>query len=286
MKLETRALHPKFGVEVTGVDLTRLDEATHREILRLWQETPLVLIRRQLLSESDLINFSRPFGKLEIIVRKDILSRHNPEVAIVSNLKDESGTPLGGLGSYDLRWHTDQSYRTKPATGAIFYAIEVPPTGGDTSWSNTELAFEALPETLRGELAGYRGQFAYKMYDTDVHADPDVKEIRAQTPDAVHPMVLTHPVRGTRSLYLDPTQTYAIEGLPAERGDALLRELKAHAVRAEFTHTHQWRMGDVMMWDNSRLLHRRDPFDARMPRFMKRTTVFLDPKLFPVPNPA
>ena len=286
MDLDTRPLHPRFGLEILGLDLTRLDEATHAAILRLWERHPLLLSRRQLLDEQALIDFSRPFGKLEIIVRKDILSRQHPEIALVTNLRDEAGQPLGGLGSYDLRWHTDQSYRLKPATGAVFYAIEVPPEGGNTWWSNTQLACEALPEALRHELEGYRGQFAYTMYDTDIQADPAVKQLREQTPDAVHPMVLTHPTLGTQSLYVDPTQTYGIEGVPRARSEPLLKELKAHLVRGEFVYRHAWRMGDVMLWDNGRLLHRRDPFDAKLPRLMKRTTVFLDPKRFPVPNPA
>ncbi|HUJ74883.1 MAG TPA: TauD/TfdA family dioxygenase [bacterium] len=285
MELKTRPLHPRFGMEVLGVDLTALDEETHQAILRLWQEHPLLLIRRQLLSEEDLMRFSRFFGRLEQVVRKDIHSRHNPEVVIISNLRDEQGAPLGGLGSYDLRWHTDQSYRIHPATGAVFYALEVPPSGGNTWYANTQLAYEALPASLQQELQGLQGLFAYTLYDEDIKDSTGAKVLRELTPDAIHPMVLTHPVTGKRSLYLDPSQTFGIQGMEAGRAQALLRELKAHAVRPEFVYQHHWRLGDVMMWDNARLLHRRDPYDARLPRFMKRTTIFMNPEWFPVPSP-
>ena len=116
-----------FGVEVLGVDLTDLGTGDLEWIRQVWSDNPLLLIRWQLLTEHDLMDFSRFFGELEVVVRKDIHSRHNPEIALVSNLYLEDGSNIGGLGTYELRWHSDQSYRTRPATGAVFYALEIPP---------------------------------------------------------------------------------------------------------------------------------------------------------------
>jgi taurine dioxygenase len=283
MAIETRSLHPEFGVEIAGVDLRSVDPPTFDEIHRLWQAQPLVLIRDQLLTERALLDWSARFGALEQVVRKDVHSRQNPEIILVSNLYDEEGQTIGGLGSYDLRWHTDQSYRRKPATGAIFFALEVPEKGGKTFWANTSLAYRELsPETKR-RIENRRGLFAYTMYDTDITDEPDANQIRELTPDAVHPMVLTHPGDGSRSIYLDPTQTFGIEGMEREESETLLAELKTHIVKDDFVYGHDWRIGDVMMWDNGRLLHRRDPFDRLLPRLAKRTTIFLPSDQFPVP---
>ncbi len=274
-----------FGIEIRGVDLRTADAAQLEAIAQQWSAVPLVLLRDQLVDEAGLMRASRAFGELEQVVRRDIHSPYHPEVAFVSNLFLEDGTNIGGLGSYELRWHTDQSYRERPATGAVFHAIEVPPQGGDTRWINTQLAFEALDAETKAIVDGRHGLFAYVMYDTDITEEPDVRSLRGRTPDARHPLVLTHPVSGERSLYFDPTQTFAIEGLPADESDAVCRHLSEHLLAPRFRHVHHWRMGDVMLWDNARLLHSREAFDQRLPRLAKRTTIFLRRDLFPVPAP-
>ncbi len=284
--LRDSAGHPTFGVEVGGVDLRDADDQLLELLASIWSDHPLVLIRDQLLDEQTLMRISTTFGELEQVVRKDIHSPYHPEVALVSNLYLEDGTNLGGLGSYELRWHTDQSYRVRPATGAAFYAIEVPPSGGDTHWINTALAYEALDPQTRALIDGRQGLFAYAMYDTDITEEPAVRTIRDRTPDARHPLVLTHPINGRQSLYFDPTQTYAIEGLDEETSTALVAQLSAHLMQPQLRHSHHWRMGDLMLWDNARLLHSREAFDQRLPRLAKRTTIFLRPDLFPVPARA
>lgn len=282
MQLETRQVG-NFCLEILNVDLARVDEQTCTAIRETWQRNPLLQLRRQSLTESELVAFSRRFGELEVIVRKDILSRRHPEIAYISNLRDESGRAIGGLGSYDLRWHTDQSYRTKPATGAVFLAVEMPEDAGDTWWANTEMAYARLPPETQAQVEGLEGMFKYVLYEGDITDEPEVQDLRGLTPDAIHPMVLTNPATGKKSLYIDITQTYGIVGMEPERGEALLKELKAHLSREEFIYKHNWRVGDVMMWDNSRLQHRRDPYDAALPRLAKRTTIFLPPDQFPVP---
>jgi taurine dioxygenase len=117
----------------------------------------------------------------------------------------------------------------------------------------------------------------------DIVEDGDVKDIREKTPDVVHPMVLTQPGSGRKGLYLDPLQTYGVEGMESAEGRALLDELSAHITRPEFVFEHKWRRGDIVLWDNCRVLHRREPFDPMVPRLLKRTTIFLPPDRYPVP---
>ncbi len=272
-----------FGVEVRGVDLADCTTSDLDWVRQVWSDSPLLLIRGQLLSEDALMEFSRFFGELEVVVRTDIHSRHNPEVALVSNLYLEDGSNIGGLGTYELRWHSDQSYRTRPATGAIFFALEIPPEGGNTRWIDMVQAWATLDPQVQDKLSGRHGLFAYQMYNTDITDEPGSNDIRARTPDAIHPLVLTHPRNGQKSLYFDPSQTYALEGLEPAESDELIEHLSAHVSQPQFIQEHKWKMGDVMFWDNSRLLHSRNAFNPLHPRLAKRTTVFLDSKWFPVP---
>ena len=283
MKLKTRPLTDGFGLEVLEVDLAQVDDDAFAALRDLWQDNPLLLLRRQSITESELVAFSRRFGELDIVVREDLHSPTHPEVIYVTNMKKENGERLGGLGSYELNWHTDQSYREKPATGSIFFAVEMPEGQAKTSWCSTELAYAALPADLQAELETLKGVTKYRNFERDIKDEAKLKEIHDRTPAVAHPLVLTHPKSGGKSLYVDISKTYEIEGLPPVRGEALLKELKAVMTRPEFVYTHSWRPGDVMMWDNGRLCHRRDPFDATLPRLAKRTTIHMHPGRFPVP---
>ena len=283
MPLCTRALHANFGVEIRNVDLRTPSAELIGEIDALWVEHPVILIREQLLDEPQQIAFSKGLGEINIHVRTDIRSRAHPEVVLVSNLRLESGQNIGALASGEAHWHSDSCYKPKPDTGSILYALEVPDQGGKTSWANTQLAYEALSDAMQRKVDALRGEFAYQIFAVDINADPDVEAIRQLTPDVVHPMVLTQPGSGRKGLYLDPLQTFGIDGMPPDKSRPLLAELVAHMTQPAFTFQHQWRRGDIVLWDNCRVLHQREPFDPQVPRLLKRTTVFLPPDRYPVP---
>ena len=283
MPLSTRPLHPEFGVEILDVDLRDANTDLIEEINALWIEHPVILIRDQLLDEQEQIRFSKGFGDINIHVRTDIRSRSNPEVVLVSNLRLESGQNIGALASGEAHWHTDSCYKPKPDTGSLLYAVEVPDNGGKTAWANTQLAYDALSKDMKAMVDALRGEFAYQIYSVDITEDPDVDAIRELTPDVIHPMVLTQPGNGRKGLYLDPLQTYGIDGLAPAESRAILDKLTTHMTQPEFIFQHKWRRGDIVMWDNCRVLHQREPFDPDTPRLMKRTTVFLPPDNFPVP---
>jgi len=282
-ELQTRPLHPQFGVELLDIDLRNPTDELMGAIDGLWVEHPVLLVRGQLLDEAQQIKFSRKLGPTNIHVRTDIRSRWHPEVVLVSNLRLESGQHIGALASGEAAWHTDSCYKVKPDTGSILYALEVPPEGGKTSWANTQLAYEALSREQQDQIAGLRGQFAYQIYSVDIQGMPDTRALRDLTPDVAHPMVLTQPGTGRRGLYIDPLQTYGIESMALEDARPLLDELANQITRPEFIYQHEWRRGDVVFWDNCRVLHRREPFDPAIPRLLKRTTIFLPPERYPVP---
>lgn len=286
----TRPLSDNFGLEVLDVDLAHLDEQSFDAIYRLWQRDPLLLFRRQSLTERELKAYSAGFGELEHIVRSDMHSPEHPEIIYITGLKRADGSAMGGLGTYEVHWHHDQIYRQRPATGSIFYAVEVPEGMGRTSWCNTALAYANLPEALRARLdAGQatckHGLKASGSFQRDFSSEEQIKTVHDRTPPATHRMVLENPVSGERSLYLDPNKTFAVDGVDHNDTPAFLEEVFSHVVRDEFIYTHTWRNGDVVMWDNARLMHRREAYDETRPRFAKRTTIFLREADFAVPEP-
>jgi alpha-ketoglutarate-dependent taurine dioxygenase len=278
MQLESREIDGSFAREVIGVRLWEpQDEATLDAIGDLWARCGVLVFRRQILTEEELAAFSARFGKPERIARSDWASPTCPEITIISNLKDAAGKAIGGLGRGELEWHTDQSYVAAPATGAMLYALELPREGGATSWANLHRAFEALPDRLKAAIEGRVGVFSYAKrlsgYQSNDQAITD--EIRRRTPDVTHPLVHRHPRSGAQALYFDPTTTVGIVGLAEKEATALLAEIMAFATQPQFVYRHRWQVGDVVMWDNGFLLHRRDDFEPSQRRYLKRTTIAL-----------
>jgi taurine dioxygenase len=287
MQLDTRPLHPTLACEVVGLRLwDRLDAETVAALRALWSRYGVLLFRRQALGEPELASFCALFGPLERTVRTDWASPAVPEIGLISNLKDAQGRPIGGLGDGELQWHSDQSYMLHPATGAGLYALELPAVGGRTSWIDLRAAHAGLPARLREAVAAHRGVFSYtKRLAGYRGVDRDVpEEAKRRTPPVMHTLAHTHPVSGEPALYLDSTTTVGIDGMDAAAGDALLAELYEAALRPEYVYTHDWQVGDLLLWDNGFTMHRREPFDPAARRLMKRTTMRLDPSRHIIPQ--
>jgi taurine dioxygenase len=284
MSFEIVPIDGQFAFEVRGLDLWRpLSQDTVDALETAWSSQGVLVFRRQALSEDELVEFSRRFGEPDRIVRGDWAGSH-PSVIQISNMKNAEGRSIGGLGSGELGWHTDQSYVANPATGSVLYMVEMPRDNANTYWANLHLAYEALPAATKARIDGLRAVYDYvRRQSTYDDEKPMSEELRRRTPPVAHPLVNTHPMTGRKSLYLDPTTTVGIDGMPEDEGGALLDELNAHATRPEFVYTHRWQIGDLVMWDNGFLLHRRDPFDPRQNRLLKRTTIRLSSERHIVP---
>jgi alpha-ketoglutarate-dependent taurine dioxygenase len=287
MAFETRPLHENFAREVLGLRLWEpQDDGTVDRLRQLWARHPVLVFRRQALSEHELAAFSALFGPLERVVRTEWASPVVPEVGLISNLKDGEARPIGGLGDGEIQWHSDQSYMMSPATGAALYALELPPEGGTTSWVDLSAACAGLPPRLQRLVEGRCGVFDYAKRLAGYQGGDRVisDEARRKTPPVLHPLVHTHPVAGTKALYLDSTTTVAVDGMDETAGSALLDEIYEFATRPEFVYRHEWQVGDVVMWDNGLTMHRREPFDPAARRLMKRTTIFLSRERHIVPD--
>lgn len=260
-----------------------LDDDLIEEIRDTVRRSGVVVFRRQSLSEAELADFSARFGELDRIVRTDWAAAH-PKVIRISNMHDGNKRPIGGLGSNELDWHTDQSYMENPATGAVLQMVEMPENPVDTHWANLKLAWQALDSKKQEQLKGLEVIYQYAKRQAGYGEGKLASSIQSRTPDVTHPLVCTDPVSGEHSLYLDPTTAIGIVDMDSTAANALLEELGAHATQPAFVYQHRWQTGDVVMWDNGFLLHRRDEFDPDSCRLLKRTTIRWPRHLHMVPD--
>ena len=278
MSITTRPLHPKFGLEVLGGSLADFarDDAAIAELSRLWREHAVLVFRRQALSEDEMVAFTERFGACEVVSRADIQSPFRPEVIYFSTLRYADGRTVGGFaGGEEVDWHSDQTFRPNPATGALLYGVEVPPRGGRFFWANQYLAFESLPAEVRRLIDGRQGRYSYAkrlgIFKASELASK-VEDLKRQHPDVAHPLVLTHPRTGRKALYADPSTLVAIDGLDESDNERVLAILAQASMAQAVVCQHVMTAGDVLMWDNGCVMHRRDPVDQLHARLMKRTT--------------
>ena len=265
-----------LGAEVRAVDLRDLDEAAFGSVMQLWHDHSVLLFRDQNLSDKELIAFSRRFGDLDLAPIQETGRRFVeglPEIYIVSNVK-VNGEPIGSLGDGEAVWHTDMSYLDVPPKASMLYSLEVPPTGGNTSFCTMYGIYEAIPARLKDRIAGLKIK-----HDGTYNSGGYVRQGVAATddplasPGAVHPLVCVHPDTGRRMLYLGRRRNAYLVGLDLKDSEALLGELWSFVDRPEFAWEHVWRVGDLVLWDNRCTMHRRDAFDPNSRRIMHRTQV-------------
>lgn len=280
--MKTRTIIEGFATEISELEIWKgVSQEVARSIHDLWQRSPVLVVRRQALSNRELTDFSRHFGPLEIVVKTALQTTGPSEIAYITNLKAADGEPLGGLSYGEVAWHTDQAYRLHPATGAVLYGGVVPEQAGRTFFNNLYLAWEHLPDELKSLVEGREGVYSYhqRMYvgmkEAFARDKPFTAELMKKTPDVVHPLVLTHPVTGRKSLYFDASTLTGIVGMSAEEGQRVIDRVAPHVTHDDFMYTHVWETGDVLMWDNGCLLHRREPFEPGLTRLMTRTTIQL-----------
>ena len=265
-----------LGAEVSGVDLRTIDDDGFATIHRAWLDHLVLLFRDQRLGDDDLIAFSRRFGELDWAPVQETGRRFvdgRPELYVVSNVV-ENGIAIGSLGAGEAVWHTDMSYLADPPKASMLYALEIPPSGGDTGFANMYAAYESLPDDLKRRVAGLRvkhdGTYNSGGY---LRAGVTATDDPRAAPGMLHPLVCTHPETGRRCLYLGRRRNAYIEGLPLEQSEALLDEIWRYASRPEITWYNRWRVGDLVLWDNRCTMHRRDPFDPGSRRIMHRTQI-------------
>jgi taurine dioxygenase len=277
MTMTLRPLTPAVGVEIGNIDLSALNAADFAQIEAAWHRYSVLLFRGQKLSDDDLLAFSKRFGELDPPPNQE-RGRQSPpgypDIYVVSNVVDAKGEPIGALGAGEAVWHTDMSYLDLPPDASMLYALEIPPAGGNTHFCGMQAVWRAIPASLKAKVGTRRikhdGTFnsgGYVRQGVTPTDDPH------QAPGAWHPAVCAHPVTGQPALYLGRRRNSYIEGLTLAESDALLDTLWSYVDSPEFTYQHQWRIGDLVVWDNRMTMHRRDPFDNASRRVMHRTQI-------------
>jgi len=277
-----------LGADIDGADLAQeLSPLTIDAIKQAWSDHLVLRFRGQHVDDDQLMRFSALFGDIDfapVIAASRVKIRSEDRyvdsageghryISIISNIV-ENGVAIGALGAYEAIWHTDMSYNPEPPIGSALYALEVPPSGGDTRFANMYLAYETLPEDLRRQIEGRvcRHDSSRNSAGELRRGHTDMTDPR-EAPGADHPIIRTHPVTGRKALFLGRRRNAYVQGLELDDSERLLDALWEHATRPQLTWYQQWRVGDLVLWDNRCVMHRRDEFDPTSRRLMHRSQI-------------
>jgi taurine dioxygenase len=252
---EIRRLGKQIGIEVRGVDVKTLDDDGFGVLYRAWLDGNILVVPDQELEIEDFLRYSRRFGV--VVPHPSKMTRHAdyPEITLLGVNKFG---PDGALDEKIYRrgaegWHTDGAYDQEPFKATQLYALAVPSRGGDTFFASMYAAYEALPQRLKERLDGRTGVFTYGgRRKAQALLNP---EDRDWTP-VFHPIIRTHPETGRKGLYFDPGKILRIEGLEEQESEALIEELTGRMIQPDGEYRHQWRKGDIVIWDNRCSYHK------------------------------
>ncbi len=256
--LAVTKLTPNMGVEITGIDLNKpLDSATRQRLIDALHEHIFIVVRDQHFTPDQFIAAGRLFGKLQEQDQPEIYGLPGyPEIRQVSNMhKDKSGN----IAKYSPEWHTDHTHYTIPPKYTALYPVTLPTDtiGGGTSFCNTRLGYARLPDDLKQKITPMKtvnvlaGSAARNAKSTSVEG---MQAGNKNT--AIQPLVRTHPDHGSKAVYFHPKKTENVIGMTPEDTQDMLDDLMVRMVQPDTTYTHQWRMGDFLMWDNRSSLHK------------------------------
>ena len=278
LAITIRKLTPVFGAEITGVDLTRLDDATFEHIEDAFETYSVLVFPNQNLDDDAQIAFSRRFGELEKTqghIANNFQVKHVSEITNLDPdgklMAPDDPRVLYRLGQRN--WHSDSSFKRVPAKASLLHARKLPPDGGDTQFASLRAAYDALPEARKRELEDKVAihHYAYSRRNGGYALTNEAEDKRF--PPVPQAMTRANPVNGRKALYVGSHASH-IRGMPEEEGRALLKELLDFATQEQFTYLHHWKVGDLVMYDNRAALHRARPYKiTEHPRILHRTTV-------------
>jgi taurine dioxygenase len=274
------------GAEISGIDLSKpLGEHEVRAIREAWNRHLVLVFRGQQVSQDDQLRFASYFGDLGIRKKapEALRSRnegtmqeaneHADKVLLVTNIKVD-GKPIGAFGEGEFWFHIDSGYSPRPYKYTFLYALELPSWGGNTMFSNMYKAYEAVPQALKEKLKGKKALHIHEYNRAkQAGSSGDISGI----PHHFHPVLVTHPETGRKTLFVDRLMTTQIEDMGQDESDTILNQLYDIGERREFIFEHEWRLGDFLMWDNRCTIHARTDFPKEERRLLRRCTVEGEP---------
>jgi alpha-ketoglutarate-dependent 2,4-dichlorophenoxyacetate dioxygenase len=275
--MEIIPVGPGFGAELRVVTLSDVaaDDAAYAAVRAAFEEHSVLVFRGQQVTDDIQLAFSRRFGQPEVTKVGSmgtgshfvILSTIGPDGKVVpSDHRQALRSKANQL------WHTDSSFKRVPALTSILSARTIPQHGGETEFVSMRLAFERLDAGLQKKLENAFAWHSYAHSRGQIAPGLATPEEQAALPPVCWRMVWKNPVNGRSAIYL-ASHAYAVEGMDAAVGKQLIDELTEAATAPGTSYLHQWRQGDVVMWDNRATMHRGRPWPAHEARLMVRTTI-------------
>jgi taurine dioxygenase len=274
--MEFRKFSAGFGIEVNGVDLSRLEEKDFKKIEQAFYQHQVLVARSQKLTAQQFLDFARRFGQPEPHVIDQFHHPEHADILILSNVqKNGQPTGLADAGTY---FHTDYSYLEVPARATMLYSIQVPKAGGDTLFANQYAAYDDLPSNLKEKTRNLVALHHYGNRDDQDKSSRTVASVLTEEQEkkvawVKHRVARPHPVTGRTALYSVSGSSFDIEGMPRNEAVALLDELKVHSTQEKYRLRLKYGVGDLVIWDNASLLHSATLTDPEDPRTLWRITV-------------
>ncbi len=282
MTISVSRHHPHFFAEISGVDLTKpMTQDVFAEIEDAFHQHAILLFRDQPVTDEQQVAFSEFFGPVFTATKyswREDKRRLRAEMADISNL-DHEGKLLAADDQRRLHnqanqlWHTDSTFTHVPARASMLSAREIPATGGNTEFADMRAVYDALPAEKKREIDGLIAE--HSIYRSrEIMGFTDFSDAaRSELPPVQQVLVREHPATGRKALYIASHASHII-GWPKDKGRKLIEELMEFAIKPEFVHTHSWREGDLIVWDNRCTMHRARPFDEmNVRRVLHRTTI-------------
>lgn len=281
MTLTLRPLHPVFGAEASGIDLTRpLAEADRKAINAAMSEHAVVVFRGQPLTAQQQIAFATAFGPLDIGLKRVFQRKERLEderLIDISNL-DAEGTvskrdsPKNLSNFANQLWHSDSSFMRPRAAYSMLHALVLPSWGGNTEFADLRAAHDALDPRTKADVEGLEAEH-YALHTRLLLGDEAYTDAQKAAMEPVTwPLVDTHAGSGRKLLFVG-VHARRIVGWPTAEGRMFLSDLLEHATQRERVYVHEWRVGDLVLWDNRSTLHRGRRYDVGERRELRRTTI-------------
>ena len=276
MRYEIRKFKAPIGAEVIGIDLRKpLDQDSIKEIYQAWLNHIVLIFRGQSLSKDEQVAFANQFGDVGIRAtplenQNEVSNGYDGSIMLVTNQRDENGNYIGSLQDGEMWFHHDMSYRPEPHKATLLHAIELPSNGGNTKFANQYLAYENVPDDLKKRL---RGRKVLQAYNFTMLEKVDLESGLDGIQHYWQPIFVKHPETGKTALYVSRLISAAIENMPRQESDQVLKKLIEIAENPKLIYEHEWKIGDLAMWDNRCSTHARTDFSPEERRLLRRCTL-------------
>jgi taurine dioxygenase len=280
-KFEVVPLTKHIGAELRGIDLrTRPDDETIKAIYQAWLDHLVIVFPGQKLEQEDLVRVTSYFGEIGELHRPPKYfpkgySKILPGIMMISNIR-ENGEPIGALPDGEMMFHHDMIHAEVPSKGTLLYSVEIPSTGGNTLFASGYAAYDTLDPAVRTKLEGKKALHHYNYGSVQKGDDKGTEAFG----ECVHPVFRTHEDTKRKAVYVNRLMSMKIVDMPEAESSELLQTLFDHSEQKQFVYEHEWRLGDLLLWDNRCSTHARTDFPSTERRLMFRTTVKGDVRPF------